>query len=157
MLPHKTTIVNIPNVASDENVALVKFKKGDRLHITPESVKCKKPPFLGIFGGEYMKENTKNLLQQLGDMTAAERWFFLLVEKHMDYSTNSACIPSTSLTHSQMNIKTIAFKSLKEKNLIKRIKREHYMINPDIIIPLGIKPNGNEIYPDVKDVWDALP
>ena len=64
------------------NVVSVELKEGESVRVDPGNIKCRKPPYLAICGGKYLKGNKKNLLQQIGDMDPAERWFFLLVEKH---------------------------------------------------------------------------
>ncbi len=119
------------------------------LRTQKQKIKHKLPPFVAHAGGKYMRNAENSLLHKIGKMNAAERWFFLYVDKRLNFDTNVAIVRNSELTSTQIGYKTKAYKSLYKANLIKRVKREHYMINPDVIIPI-------EVYPIVKKTWDSL-
>ncbi len=130
----------LPQVYSDEEYVVRSQKKRP---------KHKLPPFVAHRGGKYMKDRKDSLLHIIGKMNAAERWFFLYVDNLLEFETNEAVVRNSDLTNTQLGYKTKAYKSLHKRGLIKRIKREHYMINPDMVIPL-------ETYPIVKKKWDSI-
>jgi len=112
--------------------------------------KTKVPSFTAISGGKFMKPNKEGLLQEVGKLNKRERWFFLLIDRLMDFDTNTAFIKNSSLTTTEQQNKSRAYKSLHKLGLVKRVKREYYIINPDKIIPLNS-------YPIVKKIWNSLP
>ena len=118
--------------------------------------KSKKPPWIAIAGGPLAKPNDKHLLQMIGEMSTAERWFFLYVASKMDHSSNTAQISNAELTKSQINAKSRAYKALHKKGLLKRVKREYYMVNPNIIIPLGRGDNDRDIFLELTKKWDSI-
>jgi hypothetical protein len=119
------------------------------VHKQHRPCKSKFPPFAAYAGGRYMIDPTKSLLSKLGHMNASERWFFIYLHEHLDYTTNIAKIRNSDLTSSQQAYKIKAFKSLHEQDMVKRIQREYYMINPDWVIPI---PG----YPAAKEYWNTL-
>jgi len=44
---------------------------------------------------------------------------------------------------------TKAYKELQKKDLIKRVKRQHYLINPKVIIPI-------KTYNEVLEHWHSI-
>lgn len=75
-----------------------------------------------------------------------QEWFVLNTLKNVnkllklddEYKYYSSCIVSTkyvSFTPTQKNQFSTGFKRLKKKDLVRRIKRQEYIINPDFIIP----------------------
>lgn len=89
------------------------------------------------------------LLDVMADMSKAEAWFFKLVRRNMNINTNTAHIQNNLLSKSDQQKKKLAYKSLKSKDLVRRVQREIYMVNPDaIMLPAAYEEN--------KKVWDKL-
>ena len=82
---------------------------------------------------------SSNLIDIMSEMSPQEQWLFKIVKEAITGSTNDlTCkvfIPSSELTNAEKQKLKIAYKRLREKDLIRRIKRQHYMVNPMMLIP----------------------
>lgn len=99
-------------------------------------------------------------IDTFAEMTPQELWMIKLLkdnlvlrEEKIDRSIKlrTSCksyIKSSELTSAEKQKFKAGYKRLKEKNLVKRIKREHYMFNPDFFIP--------HFYQDEKELFDSL-
>lgn len=121
----------------------------ENLIITSEQKKpnTKLPPFfLGGRGGYMNGKKGYPLVDTLIELSQQEQWFFKLIRENIDYKTNVAIVRNNGLTKSEKNRKNKAFLALKARDLVKRIKRETYMVNPDALM---YGPN----YESNLDVW----
>lgn len=147
---------NNQNILSPLDSVLIQPKHDEQLVISTKKIpKSKKPPWIAIAGGPRAKHNDKHLLQLIGEMTAPERWFFLYVASKMDHTSNVAIIRNAELSKSHINAKTKAYKALHGKGLLKRVKREYYMVNPNIIIPLEGDAD-RDIYLESTKKWNSI-
>lgn len=89
------------------------------------------------------------LTEMYMDFNKAEQWFYKKLWKALDYKTNQATIIQSELTKVESNNLSAAYTSLRKKELVKRVRKEVYMINPHAVI-----------YPDTQDenikIWDSL-
>ncbi len=90
------------------------------------------------------------LQERLSYCPITDRWFFGKLEYHMDSTSNIAIIRSKELTPTEIGYKTKAYTSLHEMGIVKRIKREHYLISPYYI------PNLKN-FTEIKSMWESLP
>lgn len=67
------------------------------------------------------------------DLPRSAHSFFWKLARNMDPKNNIAQYIAKDINESKWITK--AYKVLSQKNLVKRIKRQHYMINPTAIIP----------------------
>lgn len=79
-----------------------------------------------------------------------EQWFYGLLHSELDYTNNIAQIKSSSLSKSDLPKMSKAFKSLCAQGLVKRVRKELYMVNPDAVIH-------PTYYEAMKKKWDSLP
>jgi hypothetical protein len=140
--------------SSGERIVFIKSNPDEDYVVSTKkkTPRIKKPPFMAIAGGAFMIDKDKSLLQIIGRMTPAERWFFLYIEARMDQANNIAIVKSNELTKTQIKYKVCAYKTLYQQGLVKKIKREHYMINPEMIIAFD-----DDIYTAMVTLWEALP
>ena len=89
------------------------------------------------------------LIKVLMTLTVPEQWFFDLIYDHLNYLTNISTIPRNNLTKTDLNKMSIAYKILNQKNLVKRVSPNRYMVNPDAIIY-------SKRYSQNKTIWDQL-
>ena len=138
----KAETTTLPSLAQGQHYGIIeKAKKTDKPKI---------PPYETSLGGQYMSDRSSSMIQRVGKMDAAERWFFLYLHERIDYKTNIAKISNKELTRTQIVYKTRAFKSLRAHDLIKRVKREHYIFNPrKTIVPIAT-------FEEVVRMWEAL-
>lgn len=89
------------------------------------------------------------LTEMYMDFNKAEQWFYKRLWQNLNYKTNQATIIQSELTKSESNALSAAYTSLKAKDLVKRVRKEVYMINPRAVI-----------YPDTQQenikIWDSL-
>ena len=74
--------------------------------------------------------------------------FIHMDDNHKYYSSNIVSTKCLSLTSTQKNQFSTGFKRLKSKDVLKRIKRQLYIINPDFQIPTN--------YNDEYKIWNQL-
>lgn len=65
-----------------------------------------------------------------------------------NYPTNVAKITGKNYTDSEKQRIKTGFKRLKEKDIVKRVKREHYIFNPQFIIPFN--------YSEAEELWNSI-
>ncbi len=99
----------------------------------PKPRPIRREPFMMVLGGPYMRSNRKSVWELIQEMTFDEKWFFLHVLINISFTTNISFVDNATLTRTEVNKKVRAFKTLKEKNILKRVSREHYMVNPRVI------------------------
>jgi len=68
----------------------------------------------------------------------------------MDITTNIRVIRGKQLTPSEKGALSKAYKELNKVTLMKRVKREYYMLNPKVLYSF-------EHYKDMQDKWDSIP
>ena len=130
------------------------------LNITTEKRKKKRanPPFTAV-GREYNTGYDSNrvpikkgypFISTLLAFNKGEQWFYGLIHDQLDYTNNIAHILSSSRSKSELPKMSNAYTSLKAKGLVKRVRKEVYIVNPDALI----SPN---YYEAIKIKWDSLP
>ena len=86
----------------------------------------------------------------LKDASKTATWFFWsLIELRVHTSNVAKFIPSNPVEARKV---TKAYKELKEAQILKRIRRGEYMINPKAFIT-----DGNDNFDIMVATWDALP
>jgi len=146
----KNYLTSVQNVTG--SVAMFNIASDVEVEIT---TKCKqksvrRDPYMLILGGPFMKGKQKSLLQLIKEMSFAEKWFFLHVATSISCKDNTAYVDSKTLTKAEVNKKISAYKTLKEKNIIRRVKREYYMVNPRMIQLT------DEFQSSCEAQWDSL-
>ena len=87
----------------------------------------------------------------LKDLSSAATWLFWTLEHNRDKQTNISVLSAKKLTIKEKRKILKGYKELKAKLLIKRIKREHYLINPKALLPEFAA------FETVWDTWVKLP
>jgi hypothetical protein len=127
------------------------FSSDEDLIITKKSKTKINQPYIaisrkGLFKGKQMGIP---LTEMYMDFNKAEQWFYKKLWQNLNYKTNQATVIQSELTKSESNALSAAYTSLKEKDLVKRVRKEVYMINPRAVI-----------YPDTQQeniqIWDSL-
>ena len=79
-------------------------------------------------------KNDMDLVQEMAVMTKGELSLFGSIEKTMDFTTNLSRVEIPVDKKDRPSFYK-AYKLLREKDLVRRQRKEWYMINPDLIIP----------------------
>ena len=99
----------------------------------------------------FMKNEEKYIaidaIKAMSEMSPQELWFInllkdnvVLIEERADRgyklrTSAKSIVLSNTLSKSEKQKLKVAYRRLSEKNLVKRIKRQHYMLNPNFFIP----------------------
>ena len=100
-------------------------------------------PYYKIGNGNYNNiGQSMNLIQEMTKMSKPELWFFGEIESRIDFrnqkATGEVVLDYSMYTSSQkQNIKK-AYILLNNKNIVKRIKRGKFIINPKLILPRDV-------------------
>jgi len=95
------------------------------------------------------EESYPELFDALANMSRIATWFFWTLAQHRNAKTNE-CHYYLKNINASKNV-TRAYKELYELNLVKRIQKKHYMINPKVIFPQ------TGYYLSTLDIWNSLP
>jgi len=146
--------VSISNPVLNNAEILAKLPTGKRAEITILNA-TSKPSFYMVGNGNRNKsmnkeqnDIVKSFWKEAMNMSPQEQWFMLKIEEHLEpelyvdadqrqkvKTTCKVFIPSSELTNAEKQKLKIAYKRLREKDLIRRIKRQHYMVNPMMLVP----------------------
>lgn len=107
------------------------------------------PPFRKIGNGMKGQHGTAYpLLETMLEFSKPEAWLFsILLKTHSDKSGQSD-ISKLTFTKVDLNNLSKAYALLKQRDLVKRVKRQVYMINPSAII--------TDKWEEHKEVWKGL-
>jgi hypothetical protein len=125
------------------------LKPGQTMHVGAER-NWNIPPYF-CMASNTMKhkkvERYDGLAMVLADLPTPATWLFWNLVHKRNPDTNVAIFKSKDQNESKRITK--AYKVLSQKNLVKRIKRQHYLINPTVVIPIYT-------YDTVLDHWHIL-
>lgn len=110
------------------------------------------PNFIVIGNGTMNRSNVQsiNLLVESMDSTKAEQYLLKAIIKEINYHNDyKAVVKVLAKSKHEKNMLSEGYKSLFMRGLVKRVKRSHYMINPNALIP----PN----YESALEIWESLP
>ena len=119
--------------------------KGKKLNMSLEDI-SRKPAFMMVGTGNKDKNNkgtnSMDYTKELLDMTKPEGFMFgLLMENRISpenkpeyIKTNQTYIDNKTLTATEIKYVGKAYRLLRNKDLIVRTHREHYIINPRLVI-----------------------
>ena len=143
-MSHNTATI----VAREDEEIIIRTKKKDKS--SDDDQKYSLPyKMVGDFRMSQGVQKGYGFIDVLLTMSTPEQWFFKLLKDHLDYRNNIATIPSQSFNKTQTNKLSLAYKSLNQKELVKRVSPHRYMINPDAII-------NPKTYEQNKLLWDQL-
>ena len=134
------------------NSVVTQAELGDGQYLETKVMTRKlQPNYYRIGNGTMNKHKIKSidLLDEVMSMTKAEQLVITTIKSvyEWDNQNNEAYIPvSRILSKSNCVVFRKGYKLLKEKNLVRRTKQSHYMINPNAFIPLD--------YQKAQKLWD---
>jgi predicted transcriptional regulator of viral defense system len=109
------------------------------------------PSYFMIGDGTVNEHKTEsiNITKEGMAATKAAQWLINSVMDGIRHITDySPVVKVIAETKHQKNMLSAGYKELYEKGLVRRVKRGHYMINPNALIPLD--------YEEAKKVWDSI-
>ena len=122
-------------------ITTISLKDDEELLLTKQSRYKATPNYYKIGNGTYStryKMDSRDLLKEVLRMTAAEQWMFnLLKENLLVYNSTEVSLVDVELSSADKQKLKLGYSRLREKDLVRRVKRQHYMINPTALIPTG--------------------
>lgn len=117
----------------------VYLEKGERLETRKVKI-AKSPSFYKVGKGSMNKDKVESvdLIEELVNMTKPEQLVILTIKNELlwDNPTGEVNIQMSKVfTKCKTKAFLKGFKLLNEKDLVRRTKRSHYMINPHALIP----------------------
>ena len=108
------------------------------------------PAYDCIGGNMYFKtkeENYPDLYKTLGSLSKKANEMFWSVVEVKNYKNNTGILKATN--QNERNKLSTAYKELRKLDLLRRVKQNHYMINPKVMLPINY-------YYECKDVYFQL-
>lgn len=131
----------------------VHLRANEKVIIVPDTPHKDVPYYKVGNGKKNIKGTSMNLIQLMADLTKPEQVMIKLLEKAYDpwdeIALNCVRLPTVSLTSTEQQYIKKAYKLLEAKGMVKRIKREFYMINPYLMLPSVGQVEANAL-------WDSL-
>lgn len=102
--------------------------------------KAKEPHIPFVMLGKSGYTNIKGVTTMSADILLTEfnkqeAWLYKLIRRRIDYTTLIVTIRGADLDQSEKRKLLAAYKTLREKDIIRRVKREYYMVNPMFLVP----------------------
>ena len=126
---------------TDKIPVVVYINPGEQVAVQEVQKRATKPNYFMIGNGTMNKHKVFaiDFLRELVNSSKAEQTLLLLIKDGISYENNYHHIVKLdrdTLSSTQQQYINTAYKSLKERNLVIRTKKSHYMINPNALIPL---------------------
>lgn len=111
------------------------------------------PPFTPLGKAGMTKHKIEGFATgtKLKNLSSAATWLFWTLDEKRHPNTNIAILESQSLSSYEKSKVVKAVKELTKANLVKRVKKETYLINPKAVLPQF------EFFQDVWTEWEQLP
>lgn len=134
------TIVTTQEVRmKDGKVPVVVYIDADEsVNVVKNVEKVKKPNYFMIGNGTMNKHKIYgiDLLRELANSSKAAQFLLLMIKDGINYENGyNPVVKIVGETKYQQNQITEGYKELVAKDLVRRIKKSHYMINPFALIP----------------------
>jgi hypothetical protein len=128
----------------------IELRDGKELVITEKASHKSKHKFYAV-GMEMMVDNKlESVAGVMKDLDSNAYWLLWSLIEIRNYSTNISVFSMANFDAALKARGVRGYKELRDKKLVVKVKRSHYMINPDFI-----KPDFN-VYNDCKMVWEKL-
>lgn len=136
----------------DKKVTQVTLAPGKVLVQEDSKPRIPKPNFIMVGNGTTNRHGIRSidLLSEMVHMSKPALFVLLHIrgEIHWENKTGEVKIPMNQLTNAQKQQFKRGYKELLAKDLVRRTKRSHYMINPNALIPAD--------YTEGLVLWDSL-
>ena len=132
MIPEET-------LNTDKIPVLMYISPGEQVMVEEKQKRATKPNYFMIGNGTMNKHKIYgiDLLKELANSTKAEQFLLLAIKDGICYgNAYSPIVKVIPETETQRQYIKLGYKSLLARELVIRIKKSHYMINPNALIPI---------------------
>lgn len=98
-----------------------------------------RPNFMMVGNGTMNNKDIGSIdfLEEIVNSTKAEQFLLMSIKNGINYCNSySPVVKVIGSTKYEQNLITAGYKSLLARNLVRRIKKSYYMINPNALIPI---------------------
>ena len=110
-----------------------------------------KPNYLMIGNGTMNKHKIFgiDLLRELANSSKAAQYLLLAIKDGINFDNNyNPVVRVLGKTSTEKQYIIIGYKELLDRNLVVRVKKSHYMVNPNALIPPD--------YQSAIELWDSI-
>ena len=132
MIPEET-------LNTDKIPVIMYISPGEQVTVEEKQKRATKPNYFMIGNGTMNKHKIYgiDLLRELASSTKAEQFLLLAIKDGICYGNDySPIVKVVPETETQRQYIKLGYKSLLARELVIRIKKSHYMINPNALIPI---------------------
>jgi len=97
-------------------------------------------------------KNSMNIFEIIGGLSKPEQQFLTEMSKQFTWKEYLISLDFSTLTKSQKSNKYRTYNKLRQKDLVKRIDKNIYLMNPRLLIPSD---DAKEV--EAKHLWDSIP
>lgn len=137
---------------SNTIISQINLNEDEELVVSTKKKKAIKPNFYMIGNGTMNKYRIKSidLVQAVTEMTKVEQRVIILIKDLVTFdNTDGVVYVKFSKDEKQQQKKFLeGYKLLEKKELVRRVKPSHYMVNPSALIPTD--------YEAAKLLWNSL-
>lgn len=133
------SILTQENLKEGKIPVLVYISPGENVTVDETPKRINKPNYFMVGNGTMNKHKIYgiDLLRELADSTKAEQFLLLSIKDGITYDNGySPIVKVVGSTKYEQNMITEGYKSLLARGLVVRVKKSHYMINPNALIPI---------------------
>jgi len=130
----------IQQITLEDNEVLVKKK-----------IRAATPNYFRVGNGTMNKHKMEsiNITKEGMASTKPAQWLINRVMDGVGYDNDySPIVKVVANSDTEKKYLKLGYKEMHEKGLVRRVKRGHYMINPNALIPLD--------YEEAKEIWDSI-
>ena len=142
---------NLNNTENNSHIAYLKLEIDERLQVVKD-VKKVKPNYFMVGNGTMNRNKIFgiDLLRELANASKAGQFLLLAIKDGIVYGNGyHPVVKVLGTTKYEKNLLSEGYRELFERDLVRRVKRSHYMINPNAFIPPD--------YESAIAIWDSLP
>jgi len=126
---------------NEDGVRIIQFNLNPNEELVKKINRKTVPHFKMIGDGMATSKTVKSIdfLREIINATKAEQFVIITIKDLLTHKTvdGEVFIKLSDFTQTQQRVFLKGFKLLEKKNLAKRTKQSHYMINPNAIIPIN--------------------
>ena len=152
MKTSKDSIARRPLSSAEDKIAVTVFITADETIAIENKRKAEvRPNFIMVGSGTVNKHKLYgiDLLREVAEATKAGQFLLLAIKDGVTYENDySPVVKVTGDTKYQQNLITAGYKELLEKDIVRRVKKAHYMINPNALIPKD--------YNAAMKIWNSI-
>lgn len=115
-------------------------------------------PFDSFCTNPHNNKGLSSIYDVLEQLNPKSLKLFCILARTKDYNTNEVVLNRKKLSKTEINTLNKGYKQLEELNIVKRIRYETYLLNPDYVIPkiANLKKITEKYQEEVKTNIDTL-